>query len=159
MTLSGTDALPVRGTHECRGAAHLFVLDEQLTGRTTFLTTTLLIDPGPGGGPGGGEEPYRLHVRILTFDDVTVLSPLPGQEVPPTADAGFRGTLEIRHGWREPAVPEDLARAAAAAGIDTDAWSEAEARQVLTFLGEARQGSAVREQRLHAIVSALAAGS
>jgi hypothetical protein len=101
--------------------------------------------------------PYRLQVRILTFDDVTVLSPLPGQDLPAAHDGQvFTGTLMLPHGWRPPLVPEDFARAAAAAGIDTGAWSEPEARQLLTFLGEAREGSPVRAQRIKAIITALA---
>ncbi|MEU9371485.1 hypothetical protein AB0D71_44055 [Streptomyces avermitilis] len=62
----------------------------------------------------------------------------------------------LPHGWRPPVIPEDFAQAAAAAGIDTDAWSEPEARQLLTFLGEAREGSPVRAQRIKAIITALA---
>lgn len=150
MAPASTGDLPVHGTQqERRGRTHLFVLDERLTGHATFLTATLVLGDAPA--------PCRLQVRILTFDDVTVLSPLPGQDLPAARDGqAFTGTLMLPHGWRPPLVPEDLALAAAAAGIDTGAWSEPEARQMLTFLAEAREGSPVREQRIKAIITALA---
>lgn len=151
MAPASTGELPVHGTRQERGGdVQLFVLDERLTGHATFLTATLVVDEA--------RAPHCVRVRILTFDDVTVLSPLPGQHVPAGRDGqAFAGTLMLPHGWRTPQIPDDLARAAAAAGIDTGAWSEPEARQLLTFLGEAREDSPVRAQRISAIISALEA--
>ncbi|MEU3620666.1 hypothetical protein ABZ725_51790 [Streptomyces sp. NPDC006872] len=48
----------------------------------------------------------------------------------------------LPHEWWPPLILEVLTRAAAA-GIGTGAWSEPEARQLLTFLPEAREGSPV----------------
>lgn len=151
MAPASTGEVPVHGTRQERGGrAQLFVLDERLTGHTTFLTATLVVDDTTA--------PHCVQVRILTFDDVTVLSPLPGQNVPAGRDGqAFAGVLMLPHGWRTPLIPDDFARAAAAAGIDTDTWSEPEARQLLTFLGEAREDSPVRAQRIAAIISALEA--
>ncbi|MCX4461162.1 hypothetical protein OG585_47180 (plasmid) [Streptomyces sp. NBC_01340] len=152
MAPASTGELPVHGTRQERGGhAQLFVLAERLTGHATFLTATLVVVDD-------ATAPHCVQVRILTFDDVTVLSPLPGQNVPAGSDGqAFAGTLMLPHGWRTPLIPDDLARAAAAAGLDTGAWSEPEARQLLTFLGEAREGSPVRAQRIAAIISALEA--
>ncbi|MFE9610963.1 hypothetical protein [Streptomyces sp. NPDC006012] len=149
MAPARTGDLQVHGTQqERRGRTHLFVLDERLTGHATFLTATLVL--------GDATAPCPLQVRILTFDDVTVLSPLPGQELPTARDGqAFTSMLMLPHGWRPPVIPEDFARAAAAAGIDTDAWSEPEARHLLTFLGKARESSPVRVQRIKAIITAL----
>jgi hypothetical protein len=120
MAPASTGDLPVHGTRqERRGRTPLFLLDERLTGHATFLTATLVLGDAPAA--------CRVQVRILTFDDVTVLSALPGQELPAAHDGqSFTGTLLLPHGWRPPVIPEDLARAAAAAGIDTSAWSEPE---------------------------------
>ncbi|MCA1269615.1 hypothetical protein LCE32_05980 [Streptomyces sp. 7G] len=124
----------------------LLVVDERLSGHDTFLSTTLRL-----------EQPVHvpeLRARILTFDDVTVLSPL--DPVLPWEQAGeeWSGTLLIPHGARPPAIPDDLAEAAAAASIDTGGWSTAEARQLLTFLGEASSAS-VRTERIGLIITAL----
>ncbi|MFI1036059.1 hypothetical protein ACH4WY_49865, partial [Streptomyces sp. NPDC020951] len=67
----------------------------------------------------------------------------PGQELPAAHDGqAFTGTLMLPHEWWPPLILEVLTRAAAA-GIGTGAWSEPEARQLLTFLPEAREGSPV----------------
>ncbi|MFJ6433321.1 hypothetical protein [Streptomyces sp. NPDC091416] len=125
-------------------------MDERLSGHDTFLSTTLRLD-----------RPVRLPdlpVRILTFDDVTVLAPL--VSVLPQSQDGdeWGGTLLIPHGARPPTIPDDLARAAAEAGIDTSGWSSAEARHLLTFLSEAVPGP-VRTERIGMIIAALAGPS
>lgn len=139
----------MQGRLQLRENKALFVLDVRLRGHDTFLTATLFL-----------EVPYSLpegiRVRILTFDDITVLSPLdddPGL----TGEAGQRwsGDLLLPHGSRPPPIPDDLAMAAAEAGIDPSTWSGPEARQLLTYLGEARPGP-VRAERIRAIVIALA---
>ncbi|WP_312866213.1 hypothetical protein [Streptomyces boluensis] len=121
-------------------------MDERLSGHDTFLSTTLCLD----------QPVYlpELPVRILTFDDVTVLASL--VSVLPQAQAGeeWSGTLLIPHGVRPPTIPDDLAQAAAEAGVDTSGWSAAEARQLLTFLGEADPGP-VRAERIGMIIEAL----
>ncbi|MEU6183035.1 hypothetical protein [Streptomyces coeruleorubidus] len=145
-----TGELSVHGRLERREGRLLFVVDERLSGHDTFLSTTLRLDR-PVHLP-------ELPVRILTFDDVTVLSPL--DPVLPQAQAGkeWSGTLLIPHGTRPPTIPDDLAQAAAEAGVDTSSWSSAEARQLLTFLGEAGSGP-VRTERISMIIAALAGRS
>lgn len=119
------------------------VLDARLSGHDTFLTGTLLLE---------GQE---VQVRILTFDDVTVLDPASPQELPP-AGAVWSGVLRLPHGWRPPEIPDDLAKAAAEAGIDPGRWDAANARHLLTYLSEAREGP-VRTQRIQVIITALRA--
>lgn len=95
-------------------------------------------------------------VRRSAFPyDVTVLSPLTFDL--PQAQTGqeWSGTLLMPHGSRPPTIPDDLAQAAAEAGVDTGGWSPAEARQLLTFLGEAGPGP-VRTDRIGMIIAALA---
>ncbi|MDP5315309.1 hypothetical protein [Streptomyces poriferorum] len=142
-----TGELAVRGRLERREGAVLLVVDERLSGHDTFLSTTLRLD-----------QPVRLPdlpVQILTFDDVTVLAPL--VSVLPQSQDGeeWSGTLLIPHGARPPTIPDDLAQAAAEAGVDTSSWSPAEARHLLTFLSEAVPGP-VRTERIGLIIAALA---
>ncbi|MEU2227038.1 hypothetical protein [Streptomyces sp. NPDC018347] len=145
-----TGKLAVHGRLERRAGTELFIVDERLSGHDTFLSTTLRLNR-PVDLP-------ELPVRILTFDDVTILAPL--VSVLPQAQAGeeWSGTLLIPHGARPPTIPDDLAEAAAEAGVDTSGWSPAEARQLLTFLGEAVPGP-VRAERIGLIIAALAGPS
>ncbi|MDT0615208.1 hypothetical protein [Streptomyces lancefieldiae] len=141
-----TGELAVHGHLQQREGETLLVVDERLSGHDTFLSTTLHL-----------EQPVHvpeLPVRILTFDDGTVLSPL--DPVLPQERTGeeWSGTLLIPHGARPPAIPGDLAQAAAEAGVDTGGWSPAEARHLLTFLGEAGSAS-VRTERIGMIITAL----
>ncbi|MFC8852464.1 hypothetical protein ACFT5D_05375 [Streptomyces sp. NPDC057144] len=141
-----TGELAVHGHLRQHEGKTLLVVNGRLSGRDTFLSTTLRL-----------EQPVRVRkvaVRILTFDDVTVLSPL--DPVLPQERAGeeWSGTLLIPHGARPPVIPEDLAQAAAEAGVDTGSWSPAEARHLLTFLSEAGSAS-VRAERIGMIVKAL----
>jgi hypothetical protein len=145
-----TDELAVHGRLERREGTELFVVDERLSGYDTFLSTTLRLDR-PVHLP-------ELPVRILTFDDVTVLAPLLSVLPQAQAGEGWSGTLLIPHGARPPTIPDDLAQAAAEAGVDTSGWSPDEARQLLTFLGEAGCGP-VRTERLGMIIAALAGRS
>lgn len=145
-----TGELAVRGRLERREGTVLFVVDKRLSGHDTFLSTTLRLD-----------QPVHLPelpVRILTFDDVTVLAPL--VSVLPQSQDGeeWGGTLLIPHGARPPTIPDDLAQAAAERGVDTTGWSPAEARHLLTFLGEAVSGP-VRTERIGMIIAALAGPS
>lgn len=145
-----TGKLAVHGHLQQHEGETLLVVDERLSGHDTFLSTTLRL-----------EQPVHLRhlaVRILTFDDVTVLSPL--DPVLPQERTGeeWSGTLLIPHGARPPAIPDDLAQAAAEAGVDTGGWSPAEARHLLTFLAEAGSAS-VRTERIGMIITALAGRS
>ncbi|WP_371665835.1 hypothetical protein OG306_29960 [Streptomyces sp. NBC_01241] len=145
-----TGELAVHGRLQRREGTVLFVVGEPLTGHDTFLSTTLRLDR-PVHLP-------ELPVRILTFDDVTVLAPL--VSVLPQVQAGeeWSGTLLIPHGARPPTIPDDLAQAATEAGVDTSGWSPAEARHLLTFLSEAGPGP-VRTERISMIIAALAGPS
>lgn len=141
-----TGELAVHGHLLQREGKTLLVVDERLSGHDTFLSTTLRL-----------EQPVHvpeLPVRILTFDDVTVLSPL--DPVLPLERVGeeWSGTLLIPHGARPPAIPADLAQAVAKAGVDTSGWSPAESRHLLTFLGEAGAAS-VRVERIAMIITTL----
>lgn len=141
-----TGELAVHGHLRQREGKTLLVVDERLSGHDTFLSTTLRL-----------EQPVHvpeLPVRILTFDDVTVLSPL--DPVLPLERVGeeWSGTLLIPHGARPPAIPADLAQAVAKAGVDTSGWSPAESRHLLTFLGEAGAAS-VRVERIAMIITTL----
>ncbi|MGW2046278.1 hypothetical protein ACWCPF_13995 [Streptomyces sp. NPDC001858] len=142
-----TGELAVHGRLEPREEKVLLVVHERLSGFDTFLSATLRLDR-PVALP-------QLPIRILTFDDVTVLSPL-GPALPQAqADEAWSGTLLIPHSSRPPTIPEDLAQAAAEAGVDTGGWTPTEARQLLTFLGEAGPGP-VRTERISMIVATLA---
>ncbi|WP_329612570.1 hypothetical protein OG244_04045 [Streptomyces brevispora] len=141
-----TGELAVRGRLEQRGGKRLFVVDKRLSGHDTFLSATLRLD-----------QPVHLPelpVRILTFDDVTVLSPLGAVVMRAQAGEEWSGTLLVPHGSRPPTIPHDLAQAAAEARVDTSGWSPTEARQLLTFLGEAGPGP-VRTERISMIVATL----
>ncbi|THC52494.1 hypothetical protein E7X58_10880 [Streptomyces sp. A1499] len=142
-----TSELVVRGRLEWREGTVLFVVDERLSGHDTFLSTTLHL-----------KQPVHLPelpVRILTFDDVTVLTPLVCVLSQSQDGEEWGGTLLIPHGARPPAIPDDLAQAATDAGVDTSSWSPAEARHLLTFLREAGPGP-VRTERIALIIAALA---
>ncbi|WP_241775853.1 HAD family hydrolase [Streptomyces exfoliatus] len=122
MAPTSTVQLGVRGRTKMSGEKVLLVLDEQLRGHDTFLTAILHLD-----------QPVRadgLQVRILTFDDVTVLSPLQSTALPEEGEKEWSGTLLLPHGLRPPRIPNDLAAAVAEAGIDPDAWSGPEAAAV-----------------------------
>ncbi|MFF8880722.1 hypothetical protein [Streptomyces flaveolus] len=145
-----TSALAIHGRLERREGTLLFVVNEPLSGHDTFLSTTLRLD-----------QPLHLPelpVRILTFDDVTVLAPLISVLPQSQAGAKWRGTLLIPHGARPPTIPVDLARSAAEAGVDTSHWSPTEARHLLAFLSEADSGP-VRTERIGMIIAALAGAS
>lgn len=137
--------MPVRGHLQPRDGKMLLVLDERLTSHDTFLSAVVRLEaPGPA---------RDVRVQILTFDDITVLAPLGDASLLGEAGLEWSGTLLLPHGSRPPVVPDDFARAATEAGIDTDAWPPAEARQLLTYLAEAR--GPVRAERIRAIVNAL----
>lgn len=142
--------IPVQGRCEAATPGPHLVLDGgPLSGHDTFLTGTLLL-----------AEPHtaEIPVRILTLDDITVLSPTTNPTSPlPGAGTRWSGVLRLPHGWRTPALPEDLAHAAATAVIDLGQFDEALTRYALTFLGEAHDPE-VRAQRIRVILAAAGAG-
>jgi hypothetical protein len=133
--------LPVRGTITTDEAGPLIVLAARLDGYDTFLTGQLELI---------GQTPFG--VRILTFDDVTVLRP---REAPVVLHAGeFAGVLHLAHGRRSQRVPRDLAAAAVSAYRDLDQLTEAEQRYALTFLEESTTAW-IRQGRIDIIIAAL----
>lgn len=138
-----TTTLPVRGTITTDAASPLIVLTERLDGYDTFLTGQLELTGRPA-----------IGVRILTFDDVTVLRPRDESVPLPAGDCV--GVLHLSHGWRHRSVPADLAAAVDAARRDLGRLTDAEQRYALTFLREATT-DAIRQGRIDIIVSALPA--
>ena len=132
--------LQVSGTAQQREGAWLLVLDERLEGHDTFLASSVEIDGG-----------QRLAVRVLTFDDVTVLHPATAIALEPGT---WSGQLHLRHGLRTPDFPADLAAAAQTHGRALDGLDEAEARYAVTFLSEATTAQ-IRSDRIEAIICAL----
>ncbi|WP_367132937.1 MULTISPECIES: hypothetical protein [Streptomyces] len=150
MTPADRTEIAVRGRYEAASHGPHLVLDGgPLSGHDTFLTGILLL-----------EEPHtaEIPVRILTLDDITVLSPITDPTYPlPGAGRSWSGVLRLPHRSRTPSLPEDLARAAADVNVDLGQWDEALMRYALTFLGEARDPK-VRAQRIHVILAAAGAG-
>lgn len=134
--------IDVTGTIRDDGGSALLVLDERLDGHDTFLPGSLELGDGD-----------RLPVKILTFDDVTVLHPASTASLP---EGAWAGRLHLRHGLRARSVPDDLAAAATRRKRRIDALDEAEARYAITFLGEAANAS-IRAARIDVIVNALPA--
>jgi hypothetical protein len=134
-------SLPVTGTVTADSEGTMLVLSERLGGHDTFLTGQLQLDGAP-----------PVTVRILTFDDVTVLR-LTGHSLKPFAQT-WAGVLHLPHGWRTRSVPQDLATAASADHRDLGTLDDAELRYALTFLEEA-QTTAIRQARIDAILVAL----
>jgi hypothetical protein len=121
----------------------MLTLSQRLDGHDTFLRGKLQI---------AGTE-RLLAVRILTFDDVTVLRLLEHPAVPPPTGR-WTGTLHLPHGWRTRSIPQDLLAAAICANRDLGALDTAELRYALTFLGESSTRG-IREGRIAAILQAL----
>ncbi|HUZ51398.1 MAG TPA: hypothetical protein VMU94_02565 [Streptosporangiaceae bacterium] len=136
-----TQSLPVTGTVAADSNGTRLVVSERLDGHDTFLTGQLQL----------GDDP-PMAVRILTFDDVTVLRLLDQPSTPLTKT--WAGILHLPHGWRTRPIPDDLATAATTAHRDLGALDEAELRYALTFLGEAST-DAIRQDRIEAIISAM----
>ena len=136
-----TQSLPVTGTVAADSCGTMLVLSQRLDGHDTFLTGQLQVGDAP-----------PVSVRILTFDDVSVLLLL--DHVPLPLAKCWSGILHLPHGWRTRSIPDDLATAAATAHCDLGVLDEAELRYALTFLGEAST-NAIRQARIDAIVTAL----
>lgn len=133
------EVLSVSGTTRRDEEGLLLVLDQHIEGHDTFLS----------GGLDLGQE--LVPVRIISFDDVTVLRPMESVHV--TAPR-WTGVLRLPHGARPRRVPADLADAARGGERDLSALDAAELRYALTFLGEATTDT-IRTARIEAIVSAL----
>jgi hypothetical protein len=141
MMAYSNSALPVSGTVSADAEDTMLVLSTRLDGHDTFLTGQLEFD-----------QQQAVSVRILTFDDVTVLRVLDGSI--PAQTTEWSGTLHLPHGWRTRKIPDDLAAAAEVAQRDLASLDEAELRYALTFLEEAAT-VAIRQGRTAAIVNAL----
>jgi hypothetical protein len=133
-------SMHVSGTIAADSDGITLLLSERLNGRDTFLTGQLQLGNAP-----------PVAVKILTFDDVTVLR-IADHSPPPTTP--WAGILHLPHGWRPRSIPDDLASAASTAGRDLQVLDEAALRYALTFLNEASTGT-IRHARIDAIVSAL----
>lgn len=136
-----TASLPVTGTIATDSDGTMLILSERLDGHDTFLTGQLEITGYAA-----------LGVRIMTFDDVTVLRIIDDSGPPPWAE--WSGILHLPHGWRERSIPDDLLTAAQLASRNVNALDPAELRYALTFLGEATTDT-IRRGRIESIVSAL----
>ncbi|SFC62025.1 hypothetical protein [Streptomyces aidingensis] len=139
--LQHTVNLPVTGRVESAPSGPLLVLTERLEGHDTFLSGSLDLNG------------CQLPVRILTFDDLTVLRPTALAELP-EKDTRWTGILSLPHGLRPGAVPADLAEAAERAGRSLAALDLQQLRYALAYLGEAST-EAIRQARIQVIVSAL----
>ena len=135
-------SLHVTGTVTAGSDGTILVLSRRLDGHDTFLTGQLQL---------AGDDTL-MGVRILTFDDVTVLRPVDHSQALPTGH--WTGTLNLPHGWRTRPVPEDLMAAAERKNRDLGSLDPAELRYALTFLGEAA-APGIRQARIEAIVRAL----
>ncbi|MGV9751122.1 HAD family hydrolase [Nocardia farcinica] len=129
-------SLPVTG----RFKGDHFILSERLVGHDTFLSGVLEING------------IKRSVRILTFDDITVLRVVEGGVL--TDGAHESGILHIPHGLRSRQIDFELEAAASARRRDLTALDDAELQYALTFLSEAVKPE-IREARVDAIVSAL----
>lgn len=137
-----TQGLSVSGTVAAGSEGTMLTLSQRLDGHDTFLSGKLQL---------AGTERLTA-VRILTFDDVTVLRLLDHSAAPSTGS--WTGTLHLPHGWRTRSIPQDLLAAAASANRDLSALDTAELRYALTFLGESTT-SEIRQARIAAILQAL----
>lgn len=135
--------LHVTGTVAADSAGAILVLSERLDGHDTFLTG--LLDAGDG---------LPTPVRILTFDDVTVLRLTGDRTAPDIRDGRWSAALHLPHGQRPREIPLDLADAARGGRRDLTVLDTAELRYALTFLGEAAT-TAIRRARIDAILTAL----
>ncbi|MBF6259876.1 HAD family hydrolase [Nocardia farcinica] len=129
-------SLPVTG----RFKGDHFILAERLVGYDTFLSGMLEING------------ISRSVRILTFDDITVLKMADSSGL--TDGVYESGILHIPHGLRSRQMALELERAASARRRDLTALDDAELRYALTFLSEAVEPE-IREARVDAIISAL----
>jgi hypothetical protein len=134
-------SIAVSGWVRADPAGDLLIVDGYLRGRDTFLTGVLDLDTGP------------VPVRILRFDDVTVLKPLTALPEP-RADR-WAGNLRLPHGQRPVRVPPELDAAVRAAGADLDHLAEPELRHMLTYVNEAAD-PVIRRQRVAVAVAGLA---
>lgn len=143
----GNDAYAEAGSESSAGVNGLhLVCSRRLVGYDTFLSGVVALH--------GGQEVQEVRVRILTFDDLTVL--LPRDEVPGWADGqAWSGTLRLPQAARKAVIPNDVAEALAAAGLDADAYDAAEFTHLLTWLAEAAD-SHLRQQRLIVVIRSLA---
>jgi hypothetical protein len=137
---TATVPIPVEGTIQSSGGRRLLILTARLEGHDTFLTGSLHV----------GSE--KIAVRVMTFDDMTVL--LPDPSAPQLPDTAWAGILQLRTGRRDLDMPPDLASAAQQQGVLLSALDEPEMRYATTYLGEAST-AAIRQARIAAILAPL----
>lgn len=135
-----TAPIAVEGTVQSADGRRLLILTARLDGHDTFLTGNLAL----------GTE--QITVRVMTFDDMTVL--LPDQDTASLPEAAWTGTLHLRHGRRHQHIPADLAIAAQQQGALLSALDEPEMRYATTYLGEATTPD-IRHARIAAILAPL----
>ena len=141
------EMMPVRGAVRRRGDKPLLVLNRRLDGHDTFLQADLALDP----------DGVNVRVRVLTFDDVTVLHPAPDTDLPDrTHGASWTGRLRLPVERRPGTVPDDLADALAGAGLPADlaGLDERERRHLLGYLADATE-PATRCSRIITLVAGL----
>jgi hypothetical protein len=159
--MSARQTMPVRGHREDHDGLHSYVLDERISGYDSYRAAELVLagawEPGVA-----RDRRTTVQVRVLTLDDVTIVSPLPGQAELPDR---WRGTLVLPASTRGRAMPADLARALLTAGLDPAGLDPAgldpagddvgARRHLVEFVAEARPGSPTRAARVAAAVDAL----
>jgi hypothetical protein len=133
-------AIVVEGHVQSAEGRKLLILTTRLEGHDTFLTGRLTLST------------EQIPVRIMTFDDTTVL--LPEQETSDLPDGAWAGYLHLRPGRRNRHVPPDLATAARCQGVLLSALDEPEMRYATTYLGEASTPD-IRQARIAAILAPL----
>jgi hypothetical protein len=132
--------ISVEGSVQTADGRTLLILASRLEGHDTFLTGTLDL---------GAEQ---ITVRVMTFDDMTVL--LPDHDASPPSTSAWTGALRLRRGRRQERVPADLAAAASEQGILLSALDEPEMRYATTYLDEATTPQ-IRQARIAAILGPL----
>lgn len=138
---SSAQLLRVDGTVASGSDGRILVMSRRLDGLDTFLFGKLEVLGAV------------FNVRILTFDDVTVLH-MVDESAGLTNIPTWAGVLHLPHGLRASAIPRDLADAAIELSRDLGALDEAELRYALTFLHESSSNE-IRSARIRVIVDAL----
>ncbi|MFD2077860.1 hypothetical protein SAMN05421678_10828 [Actinopolymorpha cephalotaxi] len=165
---AGPTRIAVRGQRHDHAGATAYVLDRRLTGYDSYRPAVLLLTESRPAEPPAGSTRVTcraVRVRVLTLDDVTLVSPLgasgaaagPGTHPRPDPDSlpeSWEGTLVLPEGRRQVNVPADLAAALAGAGIDADEVGEAHLRHLVGYVNEAGPGR-TRAARVSAAVTAV----
>jgi hypothetical protein len=155
VTRPGTrpaQTMEVRGHREDHDGFRSYVLDERISGYDSYRAAELVLDEVCEPPAEYAPDQVSVQVRVLTLDDVTIVSPLPGQ---PELPDRWRGHLVLPASSRGRAMPADLTCALLAAGLDPSDLEAGSLRHLVEFVAEARPGSATRDARVAAAVDAL----